>query len=357
MSAAGLAATVVIGGRKVGPGCPTYVIAEAGSNHYGDLDVARRLIDAAAIAGCDAVKFQVFHPATLMSPTGQRASYLDRHLGGHTSLFELFESTAMDRDWLPLLAKHARERGIHLLATPFDVAAVAVLAGPDVAVPAMKNASSELWDLALVECEARTGLPLILSTGMAAIEDVEDAVQAATGMGARSICLLHCTVSYPTPAHAVNLRAMATLREHFGTPVGLSDHTLGIWASIAAVALGADLVEKHITLSRDNDGPDDAVSLEPTELNEMVARLRDTEASFGDGQKVRLEIEEEIFRIGRRNIVAVSDLRSGDRLESTSVAVLRSSLGIAPKYLNRVIGRTLAHDVRAGDPLTWSDLE
>ncbi|MFN8542690.1 MAG: N-acetylneuraminate synthase family protein [Candidatus Binatia bacterium] len=351
----GFRSVIEIGGRPVGAGHPCYVIAEAGSNHDGRLEQALALVDVAAAAGCDAVKFQIFRPEELMSPAGPRARYLDTLLGDR-SLYELFTATAINRAWLPRIAYHCRTRGIHFLATPFDCDAVDRLVSPEVAAPAIKNASAELWHLPLVRHAARTGRPLLLSTGMATLPDVEDALVVAAAAGATDVALLQCTVSYPTPPESVNLRAIGTLAERFGVPVGFSDHTQGIWAPVAAVALGASVIEKHATLSRRLPGPDHPFAVEPDELAQMVRDIRATEQALGDGQKVRQPAEEEIYAIGRRNLVAVRDLAAGSRLVEADLAVLRSPLGIAPRDAALVAGRTLARPVAAGAPLTWNDL-
>jgi N,N'-diacetyllegionaminate synthase len=349
--------SIPVGDRTVGAGHPCYVIAEAGSNHNGRLDLALELIDAAADAGCDAVKFQVFRAEELMSPTGPRAAYLNGAMDADETLFELFSRAAMDRDWLPMLAEHARAAGVHFLATPFDLDAVERLVAPDVAVPALKLASSELWHLPLLAAAAAAGPPLIISTGMARLPDVDQALEAVRAAGGRQVCLLHCTVSYPTPAASVNLRAMETLANTYGTPVGLSDHTDGIWAAIAAAALGANVLEKHFTLSRTLDGPDHKFAIEPRELVDLVEAVRNTEVALGDGRKERNASEDEIYRLGRRNVVALRHLPSGHRVGSTDVAILRSPLGIAPADLDRVIGRRIQRDVVAGSPLQWEDLD
>lgn len=352
----GFRGAIAIGGRTVGPGHPCYVIAEAGSNHDGRLDRAIALIDAAAAAGCDAVKFQVFRPEELMTRHGPRARYLDGLLG-ERSLYELFASTAIDRSWLAALAAHCRLRGVHFLATPFDMDAVDRLVAPAVDVPAIKNASSELWHLPLIRHAARSGRPLLLSTGMATMADIEDALAAATAAGATEVALFQCTVSYPTPAEAVNLRAIATLAARFGVPVGLSDHSPGTWAAVAAVALGASLVEKHFTLSRALPGPDHPFALEPAELGGMVADIRSTERALGSGQKRRHPVEEEVYAIGRRNLVAGRDLPAGSVLGAGDLVVLRSPLGIAPRDEARVVGRRLRVPLRAGDVLRWEVFE
>lgn len=353
----GLATTLDLSGRRVGPGEPCYIIAEAGSNHDGVLAQAHSLIDAAAAAGCDAVKFQVFRPEELVSRTAPHAAYLRGMIGVEGTIFDLFTSMAIDRSWLPGLAAHARARSIHFLATPFDTEAVDTLVGEDVNVPALKNASAELWHLPLLRHAAETGRPLIISTGMADLDDVRDAVETAIAAGSKSLALLHCTVRYPAPAEGMNLRALTVLRETFGVPVGLSDHSEGGWAPIAAVTLGASIVEKHFTLSRKLRGPDHAFAMEPNELRDLVGAIRATEEGLGDGRKVRRECEEEIYAISRRNLVASTNLRRGDVLREHDLAILRSQLGLAPKHKAAAIGRRLVRDVPAGHPITWDDLE
>lgn len=343
----------MIGDRPVGVGAPTYVIAEAGSNHDGDLDSAIDLITVAAAAGCDAVKFQVFRADELMVPGGPTASYLQGEVsdGG---LFALFEKMAIDRDWLPVLAAECARVGVDFLATPFDADAVMLLA--DAGVPAMKNASSELWHVSLIDAEARTGLPLLLSTGMSDLADVRAAVDASQAAGVTGLCLFQCTVSYPTPPDQVNLAAMETLRMEFGCPVGLSDHTTGTWAAVAAVARGADLIEKHITLDRTRPGPDHQFAIEPEELRRMVDEIRMTELALGSGVKQRLPVEEEIYRLGRRNLVVARSLDAGHTLQRDDLDVLRSPLGVAPAHLADVVGRSIIRPMNAFEPLQWNDL-
>lgn len=352
-----LAPVLDIGGRPVGKGHPCYIVAEAGSNHDGELGQALALIDAAADARCDAVKFQVFRPEDLVTRTAPHARYLEGTIPEGRSIFDLFATTAMDRSWLPRLAAHSRTRRIHFLATPFDLEAIDLLVAHGVEVPAIKNASAELWHLPLIRRAAATGRPLLISTGMGDLDDVADAVGAAMDAGATEIALMQCTVRYPAPAEDMNLTAMAALRTRFGTPVGLSDHSLGTWAPIAAVALGANIVEKHFTLSRALPGPDHAFAIEPGELAQMVRDIRATEASLGDGRKVRRPIEEEIYAISRRNLVTARPLRRGDMLAAADLAVLRSALGIAPKHFDELVGRRVTRDIAAGIPLAWDDLE
>jgi N,N'-diacetyllegionaminate synthase len=344
-----------VAGRAIGEGHPCYVIAEAGSNHDGDLAVALALIDAAAEARCDAVKFQVFRPEELVARVVPHAPCLDGVVRPGQTLFELFGELAIDRAWLPTLAARARERRIHFLATPFDLAAVDELVAPSVDMPAIKTASAELGHLPLLAHAARTGRPLLVSTGMSTLAEVERALEAIAAAGAPPVALFHCTVLYPAPPGTVNLRAIDTLRAAFGVPVGLSDHTLGTWAPVAAVARGANLIEKHFTLSRARSGPDHPFAIEPHELAGMVEAIRATEAALGDGRKVRQPDEEPIYAIARRNLVAARDLRAGEALAAPDLLIVRSTLGIPPFERERVIGRLLTRDVAAGTPLQWSD--
>jgi sialic acid synthase SpsE len=347
---------IMIGTREVGPDRPCYLIAEAGSNHNGSLRMALELIDVAASTGCDAVKFQVFRADDLVVADSPKADYLGESLGAR-SIYEHFQDAAMDRTWLPELAAACRARGIDFLATPFDVDAVDALVAADVDAPAIKIASSELWHTPLLQHAARTGRPIILSTGMATLADVHEAVDTIHAAAPDTpVCLLHCTVKYPAPAETVNLRAMATMRADLGLPVGLSDHTRGTWAAVAAVSLGAVVVEKHFTLSRTLPGPDHVFALEPAELERLAADVRSTESAMGDGSKVRQPEEEEIYVIGRRNLVAARDLPAGHRVAAGDLLTLRSPLGIEPGAEPKVVGRELVTAVRAGAPLQWADL-
>ncbi len=302
---------VHIGGREVGPDRPCYVIAEAGANHDRDIDVARRLVDAAAAAGADAVKFQTYSGKTLYSTKTPRFEYLGEL--GAVPPHELLEQLALPRDWQPILAAHSRDLGIEFLSSPFDRQAVDELDALDVA--ALKIASFELVDLTLVEYAASKGRPLILSTGMATLGEIEDAIDCARAAGAPGICLLQCASLYPAPPKVMNLRAIPTMAAAFGVPVGLSDHTLGTHVAPAAVALGAHLVEKHFTLDRTRRGPDHPFAIEPDELKHMVAHIRDVEAALGDGVKRGPSPEERVEMYGkaRRSVVSACAIPAGTR--------------------------------------------
>jgi sialic acid synthase SpsE len=341
--------TFEIGGRRVGGGEPTYVIAEAGANHNRDLGVARELIDVAADAGADAVKFQVYTGSALYSTKTPGFKYLD----DERSPSELLDDIALPREWLPDLAEHARNRGLSFFATPFDDDAVDTLSA--VGVPAMKIASFELVDLPLIRRTAAAGVPLILSTGMATYGEIEDALGAAADSGNREVALLRCASVYPAPATIMNLRAMETMRSAFGVPVGLSDHTTGIAVPTAAAALGAELLEKHFTLSREMQGPDHPFALEPAELRAMVSAVREAESALGSGRLEGPSDEEaeEMYRLARRSVVASTEIPAGTTISRQMLTTKRPGYGIRPKDLELLVGRPARVDIHADDVITW----
>ena len=338
-----------IGDRVVGPGRPTYVIAEAGANHNRDLGVARELIDVAADAGADAVKFQTYSGNRIYSTKTPRFKYLAPITDKPPS--ELLEEISLPREWQGELAAHAASRGIHFFSTPFDHDAVRELDA--IGVPVFKIASFEIVDLGLIAAVAATGRPLLISTGMAVLGEVEDALAAAAA--APAVGLMQCTSVYPAPAERINLRAMATMERAFGIPVGLSDHALGIAVPIAAAALGAAFVEKHYTLDRTMVGPDHPFALEPDELRAMVAGIREAQAALGDGRKLgpSPEEREEMYTLGRRSLVAARALPAGTVLEPEMVVTKRPGYGIAPKHLDLVLGRPVKVDVDEDEILLW----
>ena len=341
--------TIEIGERRVGPGQPAYVIAEAGANHNRDLGLAKALIDAAADAGADAVKFQTYTGAGLYSAKTPRFEYLhdDR------SPRDLLDAIALPREWQAELADHARARQIAFFSTPFDRDAVDGLAA--LGVPAMKIASFEIVDLQLIGYAAAVGVPVILSTGMATYGEVEDALNAVRSAGNDKVALLRCASLYPSPPAIMNLRAMATMRSAFGVPVGLSDHTTGVSIPAAAAALGAELIEKHFTLDRSLEGPDHPFALEPDELRTMVQAVRDVEAALGNG---RLEgpsdaESEEMYRLARRSVVAAVDIPAGTVISAEMLTTKRPGFGIKPRDIDHLVGRVARVDIEEDDVLTW----
>jgi sialic acid synthase SpsE len=344
-------AEFAIGDRSVGRAHPTYVIAEAGANHNRDVAIARELIDVAAAAGADAVKFQTYSGDRIYSRKTPKFEYLAPITDKPPH--ELLEDISLPREWQEPLAEYARSRGIDFFSTPFDHEAVAELAA--IGVPVLKIASFELVDLPLIEAAAATGIPLILSTGMARLGEIEEALAAAAKGGAESVALLQCTSLYPAPAELANLRAMQTMREAFGVPVGLSDHTTGIAVPIAAATLGAAIIEKHFTLDRSMEGPDHPFAIEPPELQALVDGVREAQAALGSGHKAGPSEAErqEMYTLARRSLIVTRDLPKGTRLERDMLTVKRPGFGIAPKFLDIVIGRELKADVEEDDILTW----
>jgi sialic acid synthase SpsE len=327
------------------------VIAEAGANHNRDLDTAFELIDAARRAGADAVKFQTYSGKRIYSSKTPRFEYLKGVSDKPPA--ELLEEIELPREWQVQLADRAREQGIDFFSSPFDEQAVREL--DELGAPVLKIASFEIVDLPLIRTAAATGKPLLISTGMATMGEIEEALGAASDAGAPAVGLMQCTSVYPAPPERANLRAMETMRIAFGVPTGLSDHTTGIAVPVASAALGAAFVEKHFTLDRTMEGPDHPFALEPNELEAMVAGIREAEAALGDGRKQGPGPEEskEMFRLARRSLIVTRDLPAGTVLDREMLTVKRPGFGIAPKHLELVIGRPLKVDAEADDILTW----
>jgi N,N'-diacetyllegionaminate synthase len=340
-----------IAGRQVGAGARTYVIAEAGANHNRDIGIARALIDLAAEAGADAVKFQVYSGKDLYSSKTPPFRYL-RGVS-EKPVAELLEDVALPREWIGELFDHARANEIELFATPFDARAVEELRAAG--APAMKIASFEIVDLQLIATAAASGVPLILSCGMASYGEIEDALAAAHSAGCKQIALLRCASLYPAPPRIMNLRAMNTMRAAFGVPVGLSDHTEGIAVALGARGLGMDLLEKHFTLDRTMSGPDHPFAIEPDELKALVSGIRAIEQALGDGilEGPSTPEAEEMYRLARRSLIAAQDIPAGTPIAREHLVVKRPGYGIAPKDIERVVGRIARVDIEADEVVTW----
>lgn len=329
-----------------------FVIAEAGVNHDGDVDVAHRLIDVAADAGASAVKFQTFVPEALASASAPTAAY-QRDRDGADDQRAMLQRLALPTEAWAALQAHARDRGIVFLSTPFDEASADLL--DRLGVPAFKVGSGELTNLPFLAALARRGRPLIVSTGMATMVEVAAAVDAIRATGERRLALLHCVSSYPAAPADANLAAMATMREAFGLQTGWSDHTPGIELPVAATALGAAIVEKHLTLDRDRHGPDHAMSMEPEAFAAMVAAIRDTARAVGDGDKVPTVAEREIAAVARRSLHWTRDLPAGTTIEAAHLAAQRPGTGLSPARASALIGRTTNRDVTAGSMVQGGD--
>ena len=338
-----------IAGRRVGGSSPAYVIAEAGANHNRDLGIARELIDVAADAGADAVKFQTYTGKDIYSSKTPRFEYLK----DERSPQELLDAIALPREWQPELADYARARGITFFSSPFDTAAVDSLA--ELGVPAIKIASFEIVDVHLIRYAAEVGVPMIISTGMATYGEIEDALEAVAGAGNDRLALLRCASVYPAPPEIMNLRAMETMRSAFGVPVGLSDHTHGIAVAAGAAALGAELIEKHFTLDRTMEGPDHPFAIEPDELKALVQSVREVEQALGSGRlEGPSEAEQgEMYELARRSVVAATDIPAGTEITREMLRVKRPGFGVPPKHLDLLVGRVAKRDIEADDVLTW----
>lgn len=342
-----------IGEREIGDRQPCYIIAEAGSNHNRDFETALKLVDVAADAGADAVKFQIFSADTIYSKKTPMASYLTKKQlaeKGET-LYDIIKKLEIPRNWTPDLMKYCREKGITFLSTPFDIAAVDEL--EKVGVEAFKVASFEITHLPMLKKISSTGKPIILSTGMANLEDIEVALDAIRSGGDSEVALLHCAIAYPPRYEDVNLRAMDTMKQAFQTPVGFSDHTMGHVTDVAAVARGACIIEKHFTLSRNQKGPDHPFSLEPDELREMILAIRQTEKILGSPIKKATEAESELHRIARRSLVAACNIPANTVITEEMIAVKRPGFGIPVRMMQTIIGRKALSDIEEDDILTW----
>lgn len=332
----------------------TYLIAEMSANHNGDFEQAKAIIRAMKEAGADAVKLQTYTPDTLTIDCDRP----DFTIGEGTvwkgqRLYDLYEKAFTPWEWHADLFALAREFGMDCFSTPFDNTAVDFLEQFD--PPAYKVASFELIDLGLIEYIASKGRPVIMSTGMGTREEIQEAVEVVKRAGV-PLTLLKCTSAYPSPPETMNLRTMADMAETFGVPVGLSDHTLGIAVPIAAVALGATVIEKHFTLSRANEGPDSSFSLEPSEFREMVDSVRVVEKALGAVEYNRSE-KEEASVVFRRSLYAVADIAEGEALTTDNVRSIRPGHGLKPKFLKQLLGKTAAKSISRGTPISWDAVE
>ncbi len=344
-----------INGRTIGEGASVYVIAEMSANHGHSLDQALKIVQAAKAAGADAIKLQTFTPDTMTLDSPQKHF----KVGGGTlwdgrSLYDLYKEAFMPWEWQPKLKAAANSLGLDLFSSPFDSTSVDFLEG--MGVPAYKVASFEIVDIPLIEKIARTGKPMILSTGMASPAEIQEAVDAARGAGATDIVLLKCTSAYPAPFEEMNLNTIRHMRTTFALPIGLSDHTMGITAPIAAVALGAVVIEKHFTLSRSLPGPDSTFSLEPAEFKAMVEGVRITEKVLGKVE-YGVGLEQEKSLAFRRSLFVVKDMKRGETFSEQNVRALRPGLGLPPKYLKAILGKQAATDLKRGTPLTDEEIE
>lgn len=341
-----------IGAREIGPCNSVYVVAELSANHNQDYNQAVRIIHAAKEAGADAVKLQTYTPDTITIRSDRE--YFK--IGGGTlwdgrTLYDLYGEAYTPWEWQPKLKQVAESLGMDLFSSPFDETAVDFLEKMN--VPAYKVASFELVDIPLIRRMARTGKPLIISTGMASLEEIEEAMETARQAGATQIALLKCTSAYPAAPDEMNLQTIPELARKFGVPVGLSDHTMDITVPVTAVALGACIVEKHITLSRSLKGPDSAFSLEPHEFKTMVEAVRTAEKALGEVHFGTEGKHEENSRVFRRSLFVVQDMKQSESFTADNIRSIRPGQGLHTRYLPEVLGKRAARDIERGTPLSW----
>ena len=342
---------IQIAGRKIGSAHPPYVIAELSANHNGRIEAAFEVIEAAKVAGADAVKIQTYTPATRPSNHDGPGFRIQGGLWDGMLLHELYGRAQTPWEWHERLFAHAQEVGITLFSTPFDDTAVDLLVS--LGAPAMKVASFEAMDTGLLRKIARTGLPSIISTGMVGLGEIEDALSVFSQEGAPTPVLLHCVSEYPAQAASANLRTIPHMREGFGAIVGLSDHTLSSAVAVAAVAHGAAVIEKHVTLRRSDGGPDAAFSIEPHELAELVKQLRDAWDAAGE-VRYNADAKYRGNAVFRRSLYVVEDVLEGEELTHKNVRSIRPGFGLPPKYIGEVLGRRAVRNLRRGEPLVWS---
>jgi N-acetylneuraminate synthase/N,N'-diacetyllegionaminate synthase len=331
---------VKIGNKLIGEEEPCFIIAEAGSNHNGSLEQAKELIDVAVEAGADAVKFQLFKAESLSADKKTQ---------------QILKNLEFRRDWLKELNEYAKRKDILFLATPFDAEAVELL--DNINTPAFKIASGDLTNLPLIKYIAEKGKPIILSVGLGSLDEIRATLDVIYSTGNENVALLHCVASYPTKPEDVNLKVIKTLKQKFQVPVGFSDHTMEVSVPIGAVALGANIIEKHFTLDRKLEGPDHPYALEPEELEFMVKGIRDIEIALGSGIKIVVESEKQGLVEGRRSIFANVNIPEGTIITRDMLSILRPAVGIAPKYIDKIIGKQVKKDINAYEPITWAKIQ
>jgi pseudaminic acid synthase len=341
---------IEISGRRIGPGEPVYVIAELSANHGQNFERAARLVEAAKDAGADAVKLQTYTPDTMTIACDTEHFTVAGTIWHGRTLYDLYAEASTPWEWHGRLKELAEQAGLHCFSTPFDHSAVEFLESLD--VPAYKIASFELVDLGLIRRVARAGRPIIMSTGMASFAEIEEAVAAAREAGGDALALLKCTSAYPAPPSEMHLRTIPHLSQAFAVPVGLSDHTLGVTVPVTAVSLGASIIEKHLTLSRNDPGPDSAFSLEPDEFKTMVGAVRTAQAAMGEVHYGTTE-REEATRAFRRSLFVVQPVKAGETFSPENVRSIRPGAGLHPRHFEEVLGRTAARDIARGTPLSW----
>ena len=345
---------ISIAGRKIGPAHPPYVIAEMSANHNGNIETAFKIIEEAKKSGADAIKMQTYTPDTLTLKSDLPDFQITDGLWAGRTLYDLYEWAHTPWDWHKPLFDRARQLGITMFSSPFDNTAIDLL--EDLNAPAYKIASFEAVDLPLIKYAASTGKPMIISTGMADAEEIQEAIDAAREGGCKELAVLHCVSGYPAPAEDYNLRTIPDMIQRFGLVTGLSDHTLDNTTAITSVAMGASIIEKHFTLDRSGGGPDDRFSLEPAELAALCHGAKTAWAALGQVDYGRKSSEQGNVKF-RRSLYFVKDMKAGDVIAQDCVRSVRPGFGLAPRYFEQLIGRKVQSEVRFATPVSWDVIE
>ena len=340
---------ISINNRKIGQECLPYVIAEMSANHNGDINNAYKIIDMAKASGADAVKLQTYTPDTLTIDSDLPDFQLTEGLWAGQTLYELYKGAFMPWEWHQPLFDYAKKVGITIFSSPFDNTAVDLL--EDLNAPAYKIASFEAVDLPLIKYVAQTGKPMIISTGMADAEEIQEAIEAAREGGCKELAILHCVSGYPAPAEDYNLRTLVDMQQRFGLVTGLSDHTIDNTTAIASVALGVSIIEKHVTLDRNGGGPDDSFSLEEEELKELCRNTKVAWQSLGEVDYSQKSSEQSNVKF-RRSIYAIKDIKKGERLTENNIKSIRPGFGLEPKYWNKALLSKAMRDISRGTPIS-----
>jgi len=343
--------SIKIANRTIGEGKPCFIIAEAGVNHNGDIKLAKQLIDVAKKAGADAVKFQTFTAEKVSTRYAEKAEYLKKTTNKEESHYEILRKQELSEKAHVELKKYADSQKIIFLSTPYDKESVELLVR--LGIPALKVSSADITNYPLLTHIACQKLPVILSTGMSTLGEIEDAVRVVKNTGNEQLILLHCNFNYPARIEDINLMAMNTLKQAFGFPVGYSDHTMNFEVSLAAITLGAVVIEKHFTLNRNLPGADHRASLEPCELKDMIARIRNVELALGSPEKRPTGEEIPNRKISRRSIVAAISIPKGIVITDNMIDTKRPGTGISPKYFAGIVGLKTISDIKKDELITW----
>ena len=345
---------IFINNKEISSDVPPYIIGEISANHNGSIENVYKLIDVAKKSGASAAKIQTYTADTLTVDCRSKDFMIEGGLWGGRSLYDLYNEASLPWDWHKPIFNYAEKKDLTIFSSPFDSTAVDLL--EDLNAPAYKIASFEAIDIPLIKYTASTKKPMIISTGMTTTDEIEEAVNAALGAGCKDLILLHCVSSYPALSIDYNLKTILDMQSRYGVMVGLSDHTIDNTTAIASVALGAVVIEKHITLSRDGGGPDDSFSLEPQDLEELCAKSSIAWESLGEAnyQRSQSEMDNQIFR---RSIYFMKNKKSGELIRESDVRVIRPGFGIKPKHLEEIIGKKLSHDVEKFTPVSWESID